>query len=129
MQRRVLQQNELRCTKHLAVEAFGRVSNLMDKIDAGGFEQSWNNEKVCECAKEVRLGFLRKVYGILSVQLIATAIVCILALTVQRGTPASSKWNILALGSFLAGRTRSLLTCALIRHPGTRPFRVGLTRR
>jgi len=113
------------------VEAFGRVSNLMDKIDAGGFEQSWNNEKVCECAKEVRLGFLRKVYGILSVQLIATAIVCILALTVtvHRGTPAPGGWNILALGSFLAGRTRSLLTCALIRHPGTRPFRAGLTRR
>jgi FtsH-binding integral membrane protein len=70
-----------------------------------GFEQSWNNEKVCECAKEVRLGFLRKVYGILSVQLIATAIVCILALTVtvHRGTPAPGGWNILALGSFLAG--------------------------
>lgn len=29
--------------------------------DAGGYEQAWNNEKVLECSKEIRLGFLRKV--------------------------------------------------------------------
>ncbi|KAJ1486248.1 hypothetical protein T484DRAFT_1790403 [Baffinella frigidus] len=50
--------------------------------DAGGYEQAWNNEKVLECSKEIRLGFLRKVYGILTAQLLATAVVCATAMCV-----------------------------------------------
>eukprot|EP00290_Baffinella_frigidus_P005480 CAMPEP_0180134780 /NCGR_PEP_ID=MMETSP0986-20121125/10381_1 /TAXON_ID=697907 /ORGANISM="non described non described, Strain CCMP2293" /LENGTH=312 /DNA_ID=CAMNT_0022075237 /DNA_START=85 /DNA_END=1023 /DNA_ORIENTATION=+ len=70
--------------------------------DAGGYEQAWNNEKVLECSKEIRLGFLRKVYGILSVQLLATAVVCAIAMGVPRSAPVAG-YYVLALGSFLAG--------------------------
>ena len=43
-----------------------------------------------------------QVYGILSAQLVATAIVCVLALAVPKSTPVAG-YSVLALGSFLAG--------------------------
>jgi len=51
--------------------------------------------------KEVRLGFIRKVYGILSVQLLATAAVCAIALKATSPTLVGA-YQVLSFGSFLA---------------------------
>mmetsp|Transcript_43448 Transcript_43448/g.84891 ORF Transcript_43448/g.84891 Transcript_43448/m.84891 type:complete len:317 (+) Transcript_43448:103-1053(+) len=68
----------------------------------GGVPAFDNSESVISAQKEIRLGFIRKVYGILSGQLLATVIVCAIALKATSATPVGS-WTVLSLGSFLAG--------------------------
>jgi len=58
---------------------------------------------VADCQKEVRLGFIRKVYGILSMQLLATAIVCALAMKITGTSSPNPEYPVLSFGSFLAG--------------------------
>lgn len=57
---------------------------------------------VADCQKEVRLGFIRKVYGILSMQLLATAIVCAMAMKIT-SSELHAGYSVLSFGSFLAG--------------------------
>ena len=52
-----------------------------------------------DCHKLIRLGFLRKVYGILTVQLMATAFVCYLAMKLTGQYVGS--YETLSLGSFI----------------------------
>mmetsp|Transcript_30057 Transcript_30057/g.75661 ORF Transcript_30057/g.75661 Transcript_30057/m.75661 type:complete len:317 (+) Transcript_30057:60-1010(+) len=59
------------------------------------------SESVMAAQKEMRLGFIRKVYGILSAQLLATVLVCAIALKATSPTPVGS-WQVLSFGSFLA---------------------------
>mmetsp|Transcript_24293 Transcript_24293/g.49213 ORF Transcript_24293/g.49213 Transcript_24293/m.49213 type:complete len:273 (+) Transcript_24293:113-931(+) len=56
---------------------------------------------VAEATMLVRLGFIRKVYGILAIQLLATAIICALAMKVT-GSTKIGEYAILSFGSFLA---------------------------
>ena len=56
-----------------------------------------------DCEKVVRLGFIRKVYGILSMQLLATSFVCCLAMTMTGEYVGS--FPILSLGSFIVAST------------------------
>ena len=52
-----------------------------------------------DCHKIIRLGFLRKVYGILSIQLLATAFVCFIAMKLTG--PFVGSYETLSLGSFI----------------------------
>jgi len=59
------------------------------------------SESVMAAQKEMRLGFIRKVYGILSVQLLATVVVCAIAVKATSPTLVGG-WQVLSFGSFLA---------------------------
>uniref|UniRef100_A0A7S0F2A5 Uncharacterized protein n=1 Tax=Hanusia phi TaxID=3032 RepID=A0A7S0F2A5_9CRYP len=60
---------------------------------------------VNDCSKLYRLGFLRKVYGILTIQLVATAVICAMAMRIpgQVVQGKNAEYTVLAFGSFLAG--------------------------
>lgn len=63
--------------------------------DFGDSADSYSpGQTVAQCSAMVRLGFIRKVYGILSVQLLATAIMCALAmkLTASEKVRAFGLW-------------------------------------
>lgn len=68
---------------------------------------------VAECNEMVRKGFIRKVYGILSVQLLATAIMCALAMKVT-ATEKVGDWTVLSLGSVLAGSAGIRITVMIL---------------
>lgn len=63
----------------------------------GGFgdsEDSYSSgQAVAQCNQAVRKGFIRKVYGILSVQLLATAIMCALAMKLTASEKVRQKWR------------------------------------
>jgi len=69
-------------------------------LDSGG-SSVYNMEKM------VRLGFIRKVYGILTIQLLATSIVCALAMKLTASDPVvdpvhpDNSYYVLSFGSFL----------------------------
>ena len=60
---------------------------------------------VNDCSKIYRLGFLRKVYGILTIQLVVTAVICAMAMRIpgEVVNGKNDKYTVLAFGSFLAG--------------------------
>jgi FtsH-binding integral membrane protein len=60
-----------------------------------------NGSPVAEASRIVRLGFIRKVYGILTIQLMATAFVCALAMKLTSSEPVSG-YHVLSFGTFLA---------------------------
>lgn len=59
----------------------------------------------------IRMGFIRKVYGILSIQLLATGIICAAMLS-QRGDDVAG-YSTLGWGSTLAG-SKALYWCIFI---------------
>ena len=63
------------------------LGDSMDSYSAG--------QTVAQCSQMVRMGFIRKVYGILSVQLAMTAIMCALAmkLTASEKVRVDSLWR------------------------------------
>jgi FtsH-binding integral membrane protein len=56
--------------------------------------------KVLDCDKVIRLGFLRKVYGILTFQLLVTVAVCAMSMLLT-SDQAVGKYQVLSLGSFI----------------------------
>ena len=78
--------------------------NESDKsgLMAYGGEMNFGEQCVADAQKEVRLGFIRKVYGILSCQLLATAIVCAMAMKIT-SSETNHGHEVLSFGSFLAG--------------------------
>jgi len=56
---------------------------------------------VADASKLMRLGFIRKVYGILSIQLLATMFVCVLAMKLT-AADAVGDYKVLSFGTFLA---------------------------
>ena len=81
----------------------------------GGFDDQYSPpaQVVAECNQMVRKGFIRKVYGILSVQLLATAIMCALAMKVT-ATEKVGGWAVLSLGSVLAGSAGVRITVMIL---------------
>ena len=57
------------------------------------------DSQVIDCAKIIRLGFLRKVYGILSIQLLTTALVCTCAMKMTGQYVGA--YETLSMGSFI----------------------------
>jgi len=58
-------------------------------------------QTVAQCSQMVRKGFIRKVYGILSVQLLATAMMCALAMKATASEKVGG-YSVLSFGSLLA---------------------------
>jgi len=63
---------------------------------------------VAQCNKLVRLGFLRKVYGILTIQLFTTGAICAIAMRAEG--PMVNGFHTLSIGSTLVG-SRALYWC------------------
>lgn len=70
-------------------------------------------QTVAECNQMVKKGFIRKVYGILSVQLLATAIVCAMAMKMTASEKAGG-WAVLSFGSVLAGSAGVRITVMVL---------------
>eukprot|EP00960_Hanusia_phi_P064126 765700-Hanusia_phi.AAC.11 len=70
-----------------------------------GYGMGVGGTTVNDCSKLYRLGFLRKVYGILTIQLVATAVICAMAMRIpgQVVQGKNAEYTVLAFGSFLAG--------------------------
>jgi len=83
----------------------------------GGFGDEADNsytssQTVAQCNQMVRMGFIRKVYGILSLQLLATAIMCAMAMKMT-ATEKVGGWTVLSFGSVLANSS-GLRICIFI---------------
>jgi len=70
--------------------------------NSGGEEYFSEGDTVLSVSKKIRMGFLRKVYGILCVQLTLTALVCAFAMKATSPIKVEG-FNVLSFGSFIAG--------------------------
>ena len=70
-------------------------------------------QTVAECNQMVKKGFIRKVYGILSIQLLATAIMCAMAMKMTASETVSG-WAVLSFGSVLAGSAAVRITVMVL---------------
>ena len=68
-----------------------------------------NSETVAQCDRMVRMGFIRKVYGILAVQILATGIMCAMAMKMTASEQING-WTVLSMGSVLASSTAIRVT-------------------
>ena len=86
-----------------------KIGDFMTSKGDSAFETS---ESVMAAQKEMRLGFIRKVYGILSMQLLATVAVCAIALKATSPTLVGG-YQVLSFGSFLAS-SQAFSTCVFV---------------
>ena len=77
---------------------------VAQRLKAANFDDCSVDLQVVDCDQYVRKGFLRKVYGILSIQLLATVGVCALSMLLT-SDKAIGNYKVLSLGSFIVSST------------------------
>jgi len=80
---------------------------MLGNFDDGAYCPS--GQTVDQCEKMVRMGFIRKVYGILAVQLMFTGLVCAMAMKMTSSEKVGD-WTVLSLGSVLASSSALRIT-------------------